>query len=70
MANAQDDHPFGRENEVSLRKLWQSFCNHLYLGQWEFARSCISELHEQRELLGINVTDVLKKIARNPYGVW
>ena len=63
-------HPFGRENEVSLNKLWQSFCNHLDFGQWEWARSCITELNEQRELLGINTIDVLKKIAINPYKIW
>lgn len=62
-------HPFGRENEVSIHKLWQSFCNHLYLGQWEFARACINELYDQRALLGRDVLAVLKALASNPYTV-
>ena len=62
------EHPFGRENEVSLRQLFKFFCNNLYLGQWELARACVKELHQQRELLGLSIQDVLKDVAQNPYG--
>ena len=62
------EHPFGRENEVSLRQLFNFFCNNLQLGQWELARACIDELHGQRELLQVSVRDKLRSIAENPYG--
>ena len=63
-------HPFGRENEVSLKKLWQCFCNFLFLGQWECAKCCINELLEQKELLEIDVLECLKCVAAHPETFW
>lgn len=61
-------HPFGCENEVSVRQLFTFFCNSLYLGQWELARACVAELHQQKDLLQIDICAILRNIAENPYG--
>ena len=63
-------HPFGRENEVSLKSLYQFFCNNIYLGQWELARACIKELNDQCDLLGIDIKDTLKDLALNGNVTW
>ena len=60
-------HPFGRENEVSVRRLLYSFCNNLYLGQWELAEACTNELHEQRDLDKGDITSLLEDIVSYPY---
>lgn len=69
-------HPFGKENTVSGQQLFVSFCNNLYLGQWELARSCAQKLarpgtgadaerslqnqHDQREEDGSQQTNTLQ----------
>ena len=67
---AISSHPFGRENEVSVKQLFQTFCINLNLGQWECARACIKELHEQHELTDLNIKSVLTDLVRNAYGKW
>ena len=67
MLRTSTSHPFGRENEVSIRQLLKFFCNNLYLGQWELARACLVELYDQRALLNLNsIDDILLDVATNP----
>lgn len=60
------NHPFGRENEVGLHQLQTSFCNHLYLGQWESARACIGELLEQKQLAKEDILQIVEDCVHNP----
>jgi hypothetical protein len=68
MSKERLKHPFGRENEVSVQLLFKSFCNHIHLGQWELASACVKELNEQRDILGRDITYVLRQIAQDPHG--
>ncbi|XP_067942790.1 zinc finger FYVE domain-containing protein 26-like [Watersipora subatra] len=52
---------FGREHEASIQLLFRSFCNNLYIGQFELARASIKELHQQRSFLKYHVKDVFSK---------
>ena len=54
-------YPFGREHEASVQLHFRSFCNSLFLGQFECARAAINELHEQRSFLRTTVRDILRK---------
>ena len=63
-------HPFGRENEVSVQLLFKSFCNNVYLGQWGLASACLKELHEQRDILGKDIVNILQHIAEDSHMKW
>lgn len=61
--------PLGKERDYSMKLLFKFFCNNLYLGQWELARSCIKQLHEEAFLKdGANITDILIDVAEYPNG--
>ena len=70
LKNAETGHLFGSEQEVSVLKLLRLFCNNLYLGQWEFAKACIDQLHAEGSFLKLEILDILRDIARNPHGYW
>lgn len=69
--NQENDVPdvicVGEEKEHSWKLLYQAFCNNLYLGQWELAKSCIAQLHEEGEASGVRIVDVLRDVASHPY---
>ncbi|KAL5009258.1 hypothetical protein ScPMuIL_014839 [Solemya velum] len=59
----------GKEREYSMKLLFKFFCNNLYLGQWELARACLKQLHEESSLIdGSKITDILTDIAEYPNG--
>ena len=68
MSKKELQHPFGRENEISAQQLVTFFCNNVYLGQWELANACIHELESQKEILGVDVVEILREISCVPYG--
>ncbi|CAF3740585.1 unnamed protein product [Rotaria sordida] len=51
-----------RNNE----QLYQAFCNHVYLGQWELCRLCLQLLFNKRLQLNTNLEELLMDIIRNP----
>ncbi|CAF3352016.1 unnamed protein product [Rotaria sp. Silwood1] len=51
-----------RNNE----QLYQAFCNHVYLGQWELCRICLQILFHKRLQLNTNLEELLIDIIRNP----
>lgn len=51
-------------------KLYQAFCNHVYLGQWELTRICLAILYHKRLKLNTNLEDLLMDIIRNPTVYW
>jgi hypothetical protein len=55
-----------RNNE----QLYQAFCNHVYLCQWEFSRICLQILFTKRLQLNTNLQDLLIDIIRNPTAYW
>ena len=66
----QQQHPFGKEEQVSREQLFVSFCNNLYLGQWELARACaqrLDKLKTNESDENVNITEVLKAVVRYPY---
>ncbi len=66
----QRQHPFGQEEHVSAEQLFKSFCNNLYLGQWELARACglrLSEIEDFERRRPQDITEVLKAVVRHPY---
>ena len=54
-------YPFGREHEASIQLLFRSFCNNLFIGQFECARASIKELHSQSSFLRHPVKEILKR---------
>ncbi|GFO26040.1 Zinc finger fyve domain-containing protein 26 [Plakobranchus ocellatus] len=49
-------------------ELLKSFCNNVFLGQWELARACLTSLvKEQHILSGHQVTDIVLKISNFPF---
>ncbi|CAF3487332.1 unnamed protein product [Adineta steineri] len=48
------------------QQLYQAFCNHIYLGQWELCRICLQILFTKRLKLNTNLEDLLIDIIRNP----
>ena len=54
-------YPFGREHEASTQLLFRSFCNNLFIGQFEWARASIQELHDQRSFLRCQVKNIFQK---------
>jgi len=55
-----------RNNE----QIYQAFCNHVYLGQWELCRICLQILYTKRLQLNTNLEDLLMDIIRNPTAYW
>lgn len=50
--------------------LYREFCNHIYLGQWEFARACAFNLmktNEYSEEVKLTVSSTIQSLAKNPY---
>jgi len=56
-------YPFGREHEASVQLLFRSFCNYIYIGQFECAKACIETLHSEQKNLRYPVKDVLQKVV-------
>ena len=64
-----EQNAFDKVEKEAINLLFKSFCNHLYLGQWHLAKSCVGELYARKEECGFNVRDALLSVARNPYNV-
>ncbi|UJR25727.1 hypothetical protein I4U23_007079 [Adineta vaga] len=59
-------HEFFDIQTRNVEQLYQAFCNHVYLGQWEFARICLQILFHKRLELNPNLEELLIDIIRNP----
>jgi hypothetical protein len=67
----ETQHPFGRENEFSLKLLNKYFFNNLYLGQWEAAKACFRALNAQVSLIpGFKPDELLELVVKKPANVW
>ncbi|XP_069064972.1 zinc finger FYVE domain-containing protein 26 isoform X1 [Pleurodeles waltl] len=60
-------HPFGREEEASLQRLFLFFCQCLQRGEWELAQACIPQLHHWKGQGPIQVEDILRAMVACPY---
>lgn len=60
-------HPFGREEEASLQRLFLFFCQCLQRGEWELAQACIPQLHHWKGQGPKQVEDILRAIVACPY---
>jgi len=59
-------HPFDKEDELSLQHLYKSLWNHVTLGQWELARVCLGKLYKSRKLLKKPLKDILRAVIDRP----
>lgn len=67
----ETQHPFGRENEFSLKLLNKYFFNNLYLGQWEAAKASFRALNAQVSLIpGFKPDELLELVVKKPANVW
>jgi hypothetical protein len=63
-------HEFFDTDVRNNEQLYQAFCNHVYSGQWEFARLCLEILFQKRLQLNTNLEELLVDIIRNPTAYW
>ncbi|XP_076098495.1 uncharacterized protein LOC143068375 isoform X2 [Mytilus galloprovincialis] len=59
--------PVGKETEHSIKLLFKFFCNNLFLGQWELARSCIARLNDEKAWLKADIRKILTDIIYYPF---
>lgn len=59
--------PVGKETEHSIKLLYKFFCNNLFLGQWELARSCIARLNDEKAWLKVDIRNILTDIINYPF---
>ncbi|CAF0855042.1 unnamed protein product [Adineta ricciae] len=59
-------HEFFDTDTRNTEHLYQAFCNHVYLAQWELARVCLQALFHKRLELNPNLEELLIDIIRNP----
>ncbi|XP_046355808.2 zinc finger FYVE domain-containing protein 26-like isoform X1 [Haliotis rufescens] len=69
ISQSSRSHPssINREGEETIAMLYKSFSNNLLLGQWELARACLSQLSKDCHQIGVNIKDVLRKVAAYPF---
>ncbi|XP_066550908.1 zinc finger FYVE domain-containing protein 26 isoform X2 [Amia ocellicauda] len=60
-------HPFGKEAETSLEKLFEFFSGCLRRGEWELAQACIPQLKEWQGGGAQKVEEILRAIIACPY---
>uniref|UniRef100_UPI00398EBA34 zinc finger FYVE domain-containing protein 26 isoform X2 n=1 Tax=Pristiophorus japonicus TaxID=55135 RepID=UPI00398EBA34 len=60
-------HPFGREEEDSLERLFVFFCEHLRQGQWALAQACMPQLRQWQGGGAEQVKEILQAIVVCPY---
>ncbi|MEE6492067.1 hypothetical protein FKM82_016465 [Ascaphus truei] len=58
-------HPFGEEEQASLRRLHSFFCRCLRRGHWELARACLPQLHQGPE--AEEVGEILRALVTCPH---
>ncbi|XP_067681511.1 uncharacterized protein [Haliotis asinina] len=56
-----------KEGEETIALMYKSFSNNLLLGQWELARACLSQLRKSCHEIGVDIKDVLRKVAAYPF---
>ncbi|XP_030071386.1 zinc finger FYVE domain-containing protein 26 isoform X2 [Microcaecilia unicolor] len=59
-------HPFGEEEEASMRCLFHFFCQCLQRGDWELAQACTLQLHHWRGDGAQQVEDLLRAMVAVP----
>ncbi|XP_072341205.1 zinc finger FYVE domain-containing protein 26 isoform X2 [Scyliorhinus torazame] len=60
-------HPFGREEDDSLEKLFVFFCEQLRQGHWALAQACMPQLRQWQGGGAEQVKDILQAIVVCPY---
>uniref|UniRef100_A0A4W3I277 Zinc finger FYVE domain-containing protein 26 n=1 Tax=Callorhinchus milii TaxID=7868 RepID=A0A4W3I277_CALMI len=60
-------HPFGREEEDSLERLFVFFCESIRQGQWDLALACIPQLRQWQGDGAEQVKEILQAIVACPY---
>ena len=63
-------HEFFDVDARNNEQVYQAFCNHVYLGQWELCRLCLEILFHKRLQLNTNIEDLLIDIVRHPTVYW
>ena len=58
-----------KEHKTKLKDLFKFFCNHVFLGQWELAKSAIPRLVEELKQSDVNIDflEMLMGIAEFPF---
>ena len=58
-----------REEETKLKDLFKFFCNHVFLGQWELAKTAIPKLANELKDSDskIDIIDFLCDVAEFPF---
>ena len=70
MSALEIPHEFFDTDVRNNEQLYQAFCNHVYLGQWEFARLSLEILFQKRLQLNTNLEELLADIICNPTAYW
>ncbi|XP_051507535.1 zinc finger FYVE domain-containing protein 26-like isoform X2 [Myxocyprinus asiaticus] len=60
-------HPFGREEETSMRELFGFFTRCLQCGEWELAAACVCQLGDALGDDPHSPCDIVKAIVTHPY---
>ncbi len=53
---------FGNEYQTSIKQLFQFFCNNISLGQWESAKACLDQLISSKDVLKLDLNQLLTDI--------
>ncbi|XP_041069724.1 zinc finger FYVE domain-containing protein 26 isoform X2 [Carcharodon carcharias] len=64
---AANIHPFGREEDDSLERLFMFFCEHLRQGHWALAQACMPQLRQWQSGGAEQVKEILQAIVVCPY---
>ena len=65
MSAVQDAQEIGKTQ--SIKYLFRFFCNNLYLGQWQLAKSSLQQLYVEQSTTSFPITDILKDVATYPF---
>ncbi|XP_048448885.1 zinc finger FYVE domain-containing protein 26-like isoform X1 [Rhincodon typus] len=65
--NTTNTHPFGKEEDDSLERLFVFFCEQLRLGNWALAQACMPQLRQWQAGGAGQVKEILQAIIVCPY---
>ena len=60
------EHHFGKEIETSTQQLFNYFCNHIYLGQWQAAKACLKQLFSSQAYFKFDLSLFVTNLIENP----
>uniref|UniRef100_A0A8D2LXZ9 Zinc finger FYVE domain-containing protein 26 n=1 Tax=Varanus komodoensis TaxID=61221 RepID=A0A8D2LXZ9_VARKO len=60
-------YPFGKEESVSLERLFWFFCESVQRGDWELAQACVPQLHQWKEDDSEKVEAILHALVVCPF---